>query len=51
VVEKEDPIPWVVQVVGKRVCGLELLLELNLSFGLLNVESGHSRGIYILVDS
>jgi hypothetical protein len=27
VVEKGDPIPWVVQVVGKRVGGLELLLE------------------------
>jgi hypothetical protein len=26
-VVKGDPIPWVVQVVGKRVGGLELLLE------------------------
>jgi hypothetical protein len=32
VAEKGDPIPWVVQVEGKRVGGLELLLELELGF-------------------
>jgi hypothetical protein len=40
---KGDPIPWVVQVVGKRV---EPWV-----FGLLIVESGQPRGSYLLVDS
>jgi hypothetical protein len=33
-------ILWIVQVEGKRYSGLELLLDYNLGFGLLNVESG-----------
>jgi hypothetical protein len=44
-------IPWVVQVVGKRVGGLELILEFNLGFGLLIVKSGQPRGPDLLVDS
>jgi hypothetical protein len=36
--DKGDPIPRVMEVVGKeRVGGLELLLEYNLGFRLLNV--------------
>jgi len=51
VVEKGDLIPWVMQVVGKNVGRLELLLEQNLGFGLLDVESGQPRGPGLLVDS
>jgi hypothetical protein len=49
--EKGDPIPWVLRVDGKRVGGLELLLEWNLGFGLLIMEIGQLRGPYLLMDS
>jgi hypothetical protein len=52
VVDKGDPIPWVVQVEGKESWWIGIIVGVkNLGFGMVCMESGKLRGQDLLVES